>query len=149
MTHEKLIGQCTACALLCLSLLLSGSNDEALQQTEARRLIAEALYQESGVGDYNAALAIYEEVVARGDELPSSLGAEAWMRMGLAQEVLGQTARAEDTYARLLESYSQSSWAADARSRLRSLEEDRKVVRKLPVFYSFDKDLGHREKAAS
>lgn len=122
-----------------LSFPLSGVAEEAAPS--ARELLADGLYLESGMGDYRAAATRYESVIAR-DDVPEHLRAEALLRVGLARERLDQVEAAESAYRLLLEDLPSSRWAEDARSRLQSVEEDRKRVRTLPVAYTFEKDTG-------
>jgi hypothetical protein len=76
---------------------------------------------------------------------------EALLRLGLAHETLGggpetlviaEADRAEATFEELLQRFPTTRWADDARHRLRSLEEHRKIVPELPVKFSFESDVG-------
>jgi tetratricopeptide (TPR) repeat protein len=133
-------------ALLLLLLLPSTAQaDEDApgpEALDARGRMAEAMYLESGAGDYEAAVAVYRALLERGDALDERTAAEACMRLGLAHERLEQVAEAEAAYDRILRKYPNTSWSNDAQQRLRSLDEDRKRVSKLPVRWTFDDDLG-------
>ena len=133
---------CLLAALIVAGTTAHVAADEPLDRVAARALMADALYLESGMGDHRGAARIYAEIVDRGDEVPIDLAAEACLRMGLAEEALGQAEQAEEAYRKLLARYPSTSWGADARGRLQSLEEDRKVVRSLPVEFRFGSDVG-------
>ncbi len=122
--------------LLASALLLLGADSHL----DARARMADALYLESGTGDLRGALRTYSQLsVSEG--IPADLAAEATLRMGLAREALGEPGDAEDAYRDLLERFPSTLWATEARSRLQSLEEERKVVRTLPVRFDFDADV--------
>lgn len=106
-----------------------------------RDVLADGLYLESGMGDYAGASKRYESILAR-EDVPDHLRAEALVRVGLARERLGEVEAAESAYRLLLKDLSSSRWAEDARSRIQSIEEDRKRVRALPVAYTFTTDTG-------
>ena len=133
-------------ACLALLLLLLGSAtaraDEASPEIHARALMADALFLESGMGDFRGALRLYREIVETTASTPTGLIAEAWLRMGLAHEALGEVEQAESAYQSLLAAHATVAWASDARSRLQSLDEDRRMVRSLPVAFAFDEDVG-------
>ncbi len=125
--------------------------DPPLTPLEARGLVAEALLLESGAGDYRGACDTYRELLARSDGLPDILVSEALLRLGLAHEtlaggpealILEEADRAEAAFQELLDRFPTTRWADDARYRLRSLEEHRKIVPQLPAKFSFDADVG-------
>ena len=126
---------------LALAGLLTASPAWARPGEEPRDIIADGLYLESGMGDYAAAAARYRELTQR-DGVAEHLLAEAWFRLGRAEERLGKIADAELAYQHILGEMGVSRWAEDARSRLQSIEEDRKRVRGLPVRYLFTEDTG-------
>ncbi|MCO4771700.1 MAG: hypothetical protein KDA24_16830 [Deltaproteobacteria bacterium] len=124
-------------ALLCAALfVLAPGAAGADEPPSPRDVIADGLYLESGMGDLAGAAARYESLLAR-DDVPTHLRAEALLRLGLARERLADVAAAEAAYAQLLEELPSSRWSEDARSRLQSIEEDRKRVRSLPVEFTF------------
>ncbi len=128
--------------LLLASLLLAGpAHAQSRPDDTARDIIADGLYLESGMGDFRAAAARYRELTLR-DDVPEHVLAEAWFRLGRAEERLGNVGPAELAYKHILEEMSVSRWAEDARSRLQSIEEDRKRVRVLPVQFEFTEDTG-------
>lgn len=145
-------------AMLALVLLATPAAAEGpptaeppLSPLEARGLVAEALLLESGAGDYRRACDTYRALLARSDGLPDILVSEALLRLGLAHEtlaggpealVLEEADRAESAFQELLERFPTTRWADDARYRLRSLEEHRKIVPALPTRFSFDADVG-------
>jgi tetratricopeptide (TPR) repeat protein len=133
-------------ALALLALLstaaLADDDPAAQQKIEARAQMAEALYLESGMGDYEGALAVYRSLLDRGEELDDRTAAEACMRLGLAHERLDQAREAEAAYEEILRKYPNTGWSSDAHQRLRSLDEDRKRVQRLPVTWDFESDLG-------
>jgi hypothetical protein len=137
------LGSALLAALLLATGVASGQpspgSDDAARAP--RDLIADGLYLESGMGDYAGAAAVYSSVADR-DDVPEHLRSEALLRLGLARERLGDVAAAEADYARLLSELPTSRWAEDARSRVQSIEEDRKRVRTLPVAYDFTADTG-------
>jgi len=125
--------------------------DPPLTALEARGLVAEALLLESGAGDYRGACDKFRELLSRSDGLPDILVSEALLRLGLAHEalaggpenlVLEQADRAEAAFQELLDRFPTTRWADDARHRLRSLEEHRKIVPELPTKFRFDEDVG-------
>ena len=133
--------------VLLLALLLPAAawaeaNPSAAAKLEARAQMADALYLESAVGDFEGALAVYQALVDRSAELDDRTAAEACMRLGLAHERLEQVPQAEASYEEILRKYPNTGWSSDAQQRLRSLDEDRKQVQKLPVAWSFETDLG-------
>jgi len=128
-------------ALLGAICLLSAGPAIGQQAPSPRDVIADGLYLESGMGDYAAAADRYSQV-ADDTSAPGHLRAEAMLRIGLARERLGEVAPAETAYRRLLEELPGTRWAEDARSRMQSIEEDRKRVRVLPVAYTFAFDTG-------
>jgi len=121
--------------------LLLASSAVAAEPIDGRGRIAEALYLESGMGDYRGATALYQGVVQAGEAVDAPLRAEACFRMGLAYERLGEADAAEAAYEKLLASFGTTSWAEDGRFRLRSLDEDRKQVTALPVGFDFSDGL--------
>jgi len=123
-------------ALLVLSALLLLGADSL----DARARMADAIYLESGMGDLQGAMRAYQQL-SLGDSIPADLAAEATLRLGLAREALGEATAAEDSYRDLLGRFPSTLWATEARSRLQSLEEERKVVRELPVGFRFDADV--------
>ncbi len=123
-------------ALLALGLLAT-SAFAADGEPPPREVIADGLYLESGMGDHAGAAGRYESVLARSD-VPDHLRAEAFLRLGLARERLQEIGKAEEAYATLIEELPGSRWSEDARSRLQSLQEDRKRVRSLPLRFTFD-----------
>lgn len=130
-----------ALAALALLLLGAGGDGEPLDRVEARARIADGLYLESGMGDYRGSLQVYQELVLA-EGVPDGVAAEAMLRMGLAREALDEPQEAEAAYRTLLDEYPSTHRAVEARSRLQSLEEDRKVVRTLPVTFDFDIGVG-------
>jgi len=128
-------------ALLFASLLAVSAHAQSRPGDSARDVIADGLYLESGMGDFAAAAERYRELTERTD-VPEHVLAEAWFRLGRAEERLGNVQPAEAAYQHILEEMAVSRWAEDARSRLQSIEEDRKRVRGLPVRYAFTEDTG-------
>jgi hypothetical protein len=123
---------------LLVALLLAGP--ASAEPIDGRGRIAEALYLESGMGDYRAAATQYLGVVDA-EGVPQELRAEACFRLGLAYERLGEADDAEAAYEKLLAQFPGSSWAEDGRFRLRSLDEDRKQVAAMPVAFDFSSGL--------
>lgn len=122
--------------LVASALLLLGA-DTTL---DARARMADAVYLESGTGDLRGALRAYSQLsLTQG--VPADIAAEATLRLGLAREALGEAGEAEEAYRDLLERFPSTLWATEARSRLQSLEEERKVVRSLPIRFDFDSDV--------
>ena len=130
-----------AVALLLTGLLATAAHAQSRDGEQPRDLIADGLYLESGMGDYAGAAARYRELTERTD-VADHLLAEAWFRLGRAEERLGNVEPAEVAYQHILDSMAASRWAEDARSRLQSIEEDRKRVRGLPVKFQFTDDTG-------
>ena len=138
----RLLTGAIACAVACASLAITAPLLAApVDRLEARARLADALYLESGMGDYRGALAVYDEL-ARSDGIPGDLAAEALLRQGLAHELLGEIEPAEAAWLRLLELHPSSSRAADALLRLDRLERTRQQITSLPVDLSFARDLG-------
>lgn len=129
-------------ALLLPAVALAQAPPDRAAKVEARAQMAEALYLESGLGDYEAARDVYKSLVDRSAELDEGTAAEACMRLGLAHERLEDVAEAEAAYEEVLRKYPNTGWSTDASQRLRSLDEDRKQVQQLPVAWDFEQDLG-------
>ena len=127
-------------ALLLPSLALAAPDADRAQG--ARNTLADALFLESGMGDYEGALDRYQQVLDAPEGLASGILAEACMRLGMAHERLDQPDAAEAAYEKVLREHPNTSWAQDAQHRLRSLDEDRKQVQALPVAWDFEDDLG-------
>ena len=121
-------------AALGLSLLAS---PVLADDPSARDVIADGLYLESGMGDLTGAAQRYQTVIDT-EGVADHLRAEALLRLGLARERLDDVTSAEAAYRMLLDELPGSRWSEDARSRLQSIEEDRKRVRALPVAFTFD-----------
>lgn len=133
-----------ATVILATILLLVGApalHAAPADRLEIRALLADALYLESGMGDLRGSLAIYQDI-ARGDDVPPDLAAEALLRQGLAHEALGEPDQAEAAWLRLMELHPGGSRAGDARFHLDRLEQEHKRIRSLPARLGFDRDVG-------
>ncbi|MEE2829294.1 MAG: hypothetical protein VX498_08910 [Myxococcota bacterium] len=135
-----------ACLAVLAGLLLSAGSaplqaDEGLSRLEAHKLIADALYLESGMGEYERAAAIYSEVLKNSGALGPEVQAEAAHRRAMAFEALGRAEEAERAYLLLLDRFDSTSWSVEARSRLQALQQARKTVRSLPIDYDFEAGL--------
>jgi hypothetical protein len=81
-------------------------------------LLEQAIYQEETVGDLDAAIEIYDDIVAAADAGRPHV-AQALYRLGQCQLKLGREREATVTFARLVEQYGdQAEWVAKARAHL-------------------------------
>lgn len=137
-----------ALALLAVLALSTSSLATDIQPTEdrshseARKLVADALYLESGMGDCERAAAIYAGLLERSGELGTELLGEVAYRRGRVLETLGRSAEAEVTYRDALIRFASSSWSMETRSRVLALERQARMLRSLPETFDFSDDLG-------
>ena len=103
-----------------LTLLLSIMLSQHLWAGQAEQLFCEALYQEIGLGNLEAAIAAYEKVIA-GHSDNAAIAAKALLRIGLCAEKLGRTKEALKTYNKLITDYPNQPEAEQARKRLEAL----------------------------
>jgi hypothetical protein len=115
----------------------SGDGD-AWQQ--ARTLIAEGMYLESGLGDFAGAAELYRTGLAI-DGLPAELEAELMFRLGEGSERLGDLEGASEAFQQLLDDHgSQEPWGGLAHGRILRLAEHSRRIFELPVAHDFAAD---------
>lgn len=130
----------------CLALVLLACAVQARAEEPAKRpdpdaLLAEALYLESGMGDYRGALAIYRDLAEMDDLLPG-LAADVLLRAALAHEAIGELAEAEAPLLRLSEAFPDTPQAEVARHRLEARARAEARAASLPANLTFDTDTG-------
>ncbi len=123
-------------ALLAVQVAAADTGADTWQQ--ARSLIAEGMYLESGLGDYAGATSLYEKGLAL-DGLSADIEAELLFRLAEGRERLGDLDSAATTFDRLLESHgSQEPWGRLAHAHLLRLAEHTHRILELPVQHAFD-----------
>jgi len=109
---------------------------------QARTLIGEGLYLESGMGEYREATDRYRQAAALPGVGPA-VRAEVLFHLGEARERLGDLRAAADAYRGAAESrVPRSPWVEPARARLGRLLEAEASIRLLPALLDFERDLG-------
>lgn len=127
----------TAAAAVVLTAQVAGADTGADTWQDARSLIAEGMYLESGLGDYEGAATLYEEGLGL-DGLAPDIEAELLFRLAEGRERLGDLDAATNTFDRLLENHgSQEPWGSLAHAHLLRLAEHSRRIFELPAGHSF------------
>src|SRR5215469_3510762 len=101
------------------SLVLVGAITAAIlsaQNKTPEAALGAALHREEAQGDINGAITAYQKLLAN-RSLDRKIAAEALYHLGLCYQKLGDL-KARQAYERLVSEYGDTSWAAQARTRL-------------------------------
>jgi len=137
-----------ASALAALLLALPAGAQDGLTSAggdswrDARALLSEAMYLESGLGDVQAACDLYEEGL-RLPGLDDEMEAELLFRLGSGRERMGQSDEAASAFQTLLDRHgSRRPWGDLGHQRSLRVAERIQQIDQLPVGHDFDVGVG-------